>query len=227
MKLYYNKISSISLLRHFLFRHSFKRTIKDIIKFILSEKILCKTNSNFVCFTHKRKSEDRVYGIVEGSTDFLFFKLSFNEFITLFKKDENSLASHFLSVGQKLIPAYYYHDILNRKEFEGLGYGIKDAVYHGDLSKGNVLKYNEEIILIDNELQRFNSELYQNVDYLINCFYGNNYVGNKYYDLNWWLSVVQIFNPTTKEELISVFDIRLLNGCDIASKILDNEKSTK
>ena len=64
------------------------------------------------------------------------------------------------------------------------------------------------------------SELFQNVDYLINRFYGNIKIGNRYYEVEWWLSVMQMYRPTSKEELMSVLEQRLLNGCDISKKIL-------
>lgn len=223
MKLYYNKISSIRLLKHLIFRSSAVSTIKRLIKLLMAKKVKCKTSVDFVGFTHKRKAENRVYGIVMNSVEFFFFKESEDKFNELLNKDIHKLINHLFSIGEKLIPTDYKHNVLSRTEFESIGYGLKDSFYHGDVSKGNVLKYKGDVILIDNEFEGVYSELYQNIDYFINYFYGNNRIGGNYYNFNWWYSVVQIYKPISKEELVSVFNHRLRNGCDIANKILSTK----
>ena len=206
-----------------IFRDSNLALLKILIKLIVSKKIRCEKSHDFVGYTHKRKAENRIYGIVRNSSEHLFFKLSEEKFDKLFKADNKSLTDYLISIGVQLIPSQYKHDILSRSEFENLGYGLEYSFYHGDVSKGNVLKYGSNIILIDNEYEGMYSELFQNLDYLINQFYGNSRIGVKYYQLNWWLAVIQIYKPVTKEELIAVFNQRLDNGCDTANKILSKE----
>lgn len=220
MKLYYNKINSLKLLIHLIFRGPILTIIKSIVKLVISKKNKCNTKVNFVGYTHKRTSENRVYGIIQNKTEYKFFKLPEERFNKLINQNIDTLMDYLFSIGDKLVPLNYKSGTLNRSEFESFEYGLKDSFYHGDISKGNVLKFKNEIILIDNEFEGMYSELFQNVDYLINRFYGNIKIGNRYYEFEWWLSVMQMYRPTSKEELMSVLEQRLLNGCDISKKIL-------
>lgn len=224
MVVYTNSVKSLGLLTHLFFRGGFKNSVKNIIKFIQAKKKIQKENFNYVAYTHKRLQENRVYGIFEENKKLHFFKLSEQIFLKIFN-DDNKFLKALQQESQHLIHSNYKHRILTRIEFEKLGYGIKDSNYHGDVSKGNILAYNNDIILIDNEYKGEYSMLFQNVDYLFNLFINNSGEHAKFFNFNWWFIVVQMYTETTTYELEKVFKERIKNGCRLSNKILSNANS--
>jgi hypothetical protein len=219
MIVYSSNLRSYKYLLKLIFRSSFKKSIKNVIKIIAANKKTKNAKYNYVAFTHKRSQENRVYGILERDENLFFFKVSEKKFNSIFENIQNNIESLF-DVSEKLIPSYYKHRILSRIEFENLGFGLKKTIYHGDISKGNILVYKNDIKLIDDEYKGTYTELYQNVDYLINLFEYHKIEDDKFYDINWWHIIVQMYSETDKKEVINVFKKRLLNGCNFSSKIV-------
>lgn len=220
MTVYYNKISSIVLLQNLIFRGGLYRSLVFFVKFIFASKRNIGGDFDFVCYTHNRKSENRIYGISRNNAPPKFFKVSEENFITNFN-NKSKVKDLIHRNSQNLIGSDYKHRILKRKEFEDLGYGIKDSIYHGDLSKGNILVKGEKIKLIDNEFEDNYSKNYQNLDYLINSL-GEALDLKSITDIDWWYSAANIYYPVTKEEISKVFKRRKNNGCDLATKILES-----
>tara|TARA_B100000989_G_scaffold298640_1_gene288889 strand:+ start:2576 stop:3241 length:666 start_codon:yes stop_codon:yes gene_type:complete len=221
MILYSSDLISWKFLSKLIFRGGYLRKIKNILKLIFSKKIIKKSKYKFVAYTHNRLQENRVYGIVEIEKKLYFFKISENIFIKYF--NQTNTTNEFLKdFAQDLIPNFYKHRLLSRFEFEKFGFGLKDSIYHGDISKGNILAYKDDVILIDDEYKSHYSKLFQNLDYLINVFQENNIDSKNIYNINWWFKVLQIYSVVTKDQLIEVFKKRKKNGCDFSKKIIRN-----
>lgn len=226
MVVYISNFQSIFLLKYLIFRGGFNRSLKNLIKILFAKKKIKKTTFKYAAFLHKRKQENRVYGIVKQENKSSFFKINENDFNQLFINFENNL-NDILNVSEPLISKEYKHRILTRIEFEQLGYGLEDKLYHGDVSKGNILANKSKVILIDDEFKDFYSDLYQNLDYLINLFEKHNFNKKQFFDFNWLFSVIQMYRETSQTEFIDTLKKRMDNGCDFATKILSNRNSTK
>tara|TARA_Y100000385_G_scaffold288878_1_gene356681 strand:+ start:5816 stop:6481 length:666 start_codon:yes stop_codon:yes gene_type:complete len=217
MVIYSSSWKNIFSLYKIVFRGNYISIIKKIIKVLLAKKNIVKTNNSFVSYSHRRQQEDRFYGLIfNDPLQERFFKIEFNEFTNKIKNiDSNFKAIEQCS--QILVPISFKHGLLTRNEFESLGYGLIKKIYHGDISRDNILKNNSKIILIDNEYEREYSLTFQNLDYLINCFQKSKL--SKLSDLNTWFVYLNMYCETTYSDVLNAFKERLQNGCDIAKKI--------
>lgn len=218
MILFFSSWTSLFLLRHIIFRNGTIRGVILLSKYILSKKQKLVSDLEIAAYTHKRGSENRVYGVIRNQGSLEFFKIAED----IFKTDcidEVKLTDIINSNGERLIDSGYKHRILTREEFEKLGYGVDKGLYHGDISKGNVFIKNDDVILIDNEFEKVYPVNYQNLDYLINAL-GNKRSSFPFEDLEWWLAALSIYTPITMMELIEMFEMRKDNGCDLAINIL-------
>ena len=218
MTVYYNRKRSIFLIYKIIFRYSFLRIIKFTIKFILSKKIKTKCNYNYAAFSHERRDENRVYGIIKTEKGLYFFKHAQFYFESIIS-NQSILSRVLLLDNQRFYDLNYKHRIITRKEFESLGFGINKIIYHGDLSKENILIFKDDIILIDDEFSRSYNVVYQNLDYMINSI-GKSSILKKEYNLDFWVNLLGIYDLYTKEQVYDSFIERDLNGCDYSKKVL-------
>jgi len=223
MVIYSSSWKNIFSLYKIVFRGNYISIIKKIIKVLLAKKYIVKSNNSFVVYSHRRQQEDRFYGLIfNDPLQERFFKIELNEFINKIKNiDSNFKAIEQCS--QVLIPTTFKHGLLTRSEFESLGYGLTKKIYHGDISKDNILKNNSKIILIDNEFEREYSATFQNLDYLINRFQKSKL--SQRTDLNTWFVYLNMYCVTTHSNVLKAFEERLKNGCDIAKKLLENDEN--
>ncbi len=150
----------------------------------------------------------------------ILYKKDFLKLLKEFTNKIQNIDSNFKAIeqcSQILVPISFKHGLLTRNEFESLGYGLIKKIYHGDISRDNILKNNSKIILIDNEYEREYSLTFQNLDYLINCFKKSKL--SKLSDLNTWFVYLNMYCETTYSDVLNAFKERLQNGCDIAKKI--------
>ena len=196
MIIYHDNLRSLSLLTRFMASMNLRRRLIFIMRVLFSKKKRIKNPDRIVGYSYKRSEGNRIYWITKMNSDIFFSKTAEGDLVPLDWKPW--IRGKNPSVG------------LNRKAFEQLGYGLTSTIYHGDMSRENILISDGQVNLIDWESAGHYSLEYQNFDYLIN-YYGVRRYCILSYDSA--LALHSLYNLNWEETFRECVEMRISKGC--------------